>query len=343
MKVIKKLPSATKEAILLCDLASFASMKPNRLNVYGKKGMSILHYVVKYSDDLALCDYCIKVIKVKAVVNTKKGKLTPLHMACIYGRIKIVKMLLGLPSIDLNVKDGNGDTPMALASKFNHLDIVLELVHLNALASTKNKKLWTPLHWACKNGNSMMVTIFIQLGLNPNNLTQNDENCLHLASESGCIKTVQIISQFVNPFKISENGTILHHGKDHIDILDHHLSTTQWKIFLKLPILLEINAPASVIIKHSANEINNFNFELILMYDRDDLIQESYFTGLIKFEDLNSLAQMTQKKRCEKMIKRLLRWQNVKKILFVYMFSMKTKTSIDLPLPLLKEICLYIN
>lgn len=343
MKVIKKLPSATKEAISLCDLASFASMKPNRLNVYGKKGMSILHYVVKYSDDLNLCDYCIKKIKVKPAVRTKKGKLTPLHLACIYGRIGIVRLLSGLPSIDLNIQDGNGDTPLALASRFNHLEIVLELVHLNALTSTKNKQLWTPLHWACKNGNYMMVTIFIQLGLNPNILNQKEENCLHLASESGCIKTVQIISQYVNPFKISQNGTILHHGKDHIDILDYFLSKTQWKIFLKLQILLEINAPVSIIIEHSANEINSFNFELILMYDREDLLQECYFSGLIKCEDLNEIAKMAQKKRCEKMIKQLLRWQHVKKLLFVHMFSMKTKTSIDLPLSLLKEICLYIN
>jgi hypothetical protein len=339
MKVIPKLPSVIKEAILQNNLASFASQQLSRGNIYGSKRKTLLHYIAKYQDDVTLADFCINVLKVKPATRTKKGKHSVLHIACIYGRLQLIRALLLLPGVDINISDGQGETPLSLASKHNNLEVVLELIHLNASISTKNKQFWTPLHWASRNGNSVMVTVFLQLGLNPNHLTINEENALHLASESGCLKTVQILSQAVSPLVISLNGTLLHHGKNHSEILEFHLDTPQWKAFPKLQILLEINASVHIILKYCLKEIKGKNWELVAFYDRDDILKIAYFKGIASWDDLKGCCF---KKKCEKMMKKLARWQFVKRILFVHMFSMKTESLKNLPLPLIKEICLYI-
>lgn len=49
--------------------------------------------------------------------------LTPLHIACIYGRTKIVKMLLSHGG-DINIKCNEGMTPIMYAIQENHFDVI---------------------------------------------------------------------------------------------------------------------------------------------------------------------------------------------------------------------------
>ncbi|EAY23394.1 hypothetical protein TVAG_070570 [Trichomonas vaginalis G3] len=44
---------------------------------------------------------------------------TPLHFACYYNSIDVVKFLLTLDEIDINAQDSYGDTPLHIACRKN--------------------------------------------------------------------------------------------------------------------------------------------------------------------------------------------------------------------------------
>lgn len=58
--------------------------------------------------------------------------MTPLHKACIFGHVAVVKKLLETGA-KLNDADGNGDTPLHYASRCGFPAIVKCLLEANAL------------------------------------------------------------------------------------------------------------------------------------------------------------------------------------------------------------------
>lgn len=338
----KKLPSDLKEAIINSDIASFASFQFSHRKIFGKKGKSLLHFISKYSDDFTLGTFCINTLKIKPNIHTRKGKFSPLHIASMHGKQNIVLSLLTYSEIDKDEQNAFGETSLSLACKYNRTEIVLILLQSNVSVTTYNKKLWTPLHWASRNGNYLLVAALLNKGLSPEKVTKKDENCLHLAAENGNLDTVKLLCKYVFALKISQKGTLLHHGKEHPEILDYLMIDTSWKEFPKLPILLEIGAPLHILIKHCSKELTISNFDIVLLYDRDDVILESYFRRIIGEDDIKALMQKPKNGKCENAIKKLNRWQTVKKILFVYMFSSKTKNFVNKSSNLLRETCLYI-
>ena len=49
---------------------------------------------------------------------------SPLHLACISGNIMAVKLLCAKSSVDLEPRDRNRKTPLDLAAKHGHEDII---------------------------------------------------------------------------------------------------------------------------------------------------------------------------------------------------------------------------
>ena len=73
-------------------------------------------------------------------------EFSPLHYAVHSGKLELVHALLHHPSINLNVKDVNGCTPLHYACKLGHADIVLAL--RKADFYLKNNESEYPLHLA---------------------------------------------------------------------------------------------------------------------------------------------------------------------------------------------------
>ncbi|WP_196220873.1 ankyrin repeat domain-containing protein, partial [Sansalvadorimonas verongulae] len=59
--------------------------------------------------------------------------------------------------------------------------------------SSSQKKGWTPLHQAAQEGNLERVHQLIQLGANPNSVTEKDNSVLHAAVENGHIGILQAL------------------------------------------------------------------------------------------------------------------------------------------------------
>lgn len=340
MKVSLKLPSEARQAILINDLNLINSVRLLKGKVYGNKGKTILHYVAKYSEDTLMVGYCINKLKVNPNSLSKRGKISALHVACKYGKVQIARYLLALPDINKEFQDTDGETPLTIASKHNQTELALLLLQHGAQVQSKNKENWTALHWASKQGNYLLATILIQAGINPALVTKNNENCLHLASESGSVQTVEALLKLVFPLALSNKGTLLHHSYQHPEMQDYLLMNTVWKDFPKLHILLEINAPVYIVMKHCASELGEKILGLVIRFDRADILQEMSSKHLISEKDIGNLARGPVFGKCEVLLRSLNRWQSVKKLLFVHKFS--TKTTVNLPQGLLRDLSLYI-
>jgi len=83
--------------------------------------------------------------------------LTPLHRAALYGKTKVVKILIG-KGADINAKDQlYGDTPLHKAVWNGHVETVKLLVSKGANVNAKDKKGKTPLYYAKKRGHKDVV------------------------------------------------------------------------------------------------------------------------------------------------------------------------------------------
>lgn len=126
-------------------------------------------------------------------------EFSPLHYAVHSGKLELVHALLCHPSINLNVKDVNGCTPLHYACKLGHADIVLALRKANFYL--ENNESEYPLHLAAaerhadifravKNDEELLETLHTQQF----SLLQNSDGntLLHLLVDGEDIEGVQL-------------------------------------------------------------------------------------------------------------------------------------------------------
>ncbi len=73
---------------------------------------------------------------------------TALLIAVRSGSDKVVNFLLKQPSVKVEARNPNGESPLMLAALQGRLDIASKLIQRKAEV---NKTQWTPLHYACSN------------------------------------------------------------------------------------------------------------------------------------------------------------------------------------------------
>lgn len=78
---------------------------------------------------------------------------TALHLACVRGHTRMVKLLLEKPDIAVNLKNTKGQTPLTLAAFGGHADIVQALLlHPGVEINFVDRDRQTPLFWAVSAG-----------------------------------------------------------------------------------------------------------------------------------------------------------------------------------------------
>lgn len=102
----------------------------NAENITEQESLIIFEHCYKYNttDDIVL--NLIRRNDFNAAQINEKGD-TPLHVACRYRRIKIVKSLLDKDDTILNIKNNDGDTPLHIAIKNRQQDIVALILNGN--------------------------------------------------------------------------------------------------------------------------------------------------------------------------------------------------------------------
>ena len=106
---------------------------------------------------------------------------TPLHIACKYGYIEVVNILIENGG-DINMANGyDSDTPLHLAISNNHLEVAMDLIRYNANINATNSDQSTPLHLACLNGNIKIAKALIEKGAVIDAIDNRQNTPLHIA------------------------------------------------------------------------------------------------------------------------------------------------------------------
>ncbi|HAE38111.1 MAG TPA: hypothetical protein DCG57_05655 [Candidatus Riflebacteria bacterium] len=110
---------------------------------------------------------------------------SPLHIAVIYGQMRIVNVLINAGA-EVNAVDRlKRLTPLHYAAFHNHPKIMLFLLSRRADHSMADSDGNLPLHFAAANGCLSTVEILLQHRANPDCLNKNWQTPLHLAAHAG--------------------------------------------------------------------------------------------------------------------------------------------------------------
>ncbi len=121
---------------------------------------------------------------------------TLLHVACRYGQLEIVKMLVDMGAT-VSEKDQYGCTPALVAAKGNHSEVVLALVNeLGCDSNTEDGRGCTLLHEACRHGWLEIVRILISMGAAVNKVSREGTPVLLAAENNHCDIAVALIREF---------------------------------------------------------------------------------------------------------------------------------------------------
>ena len=123
----------------------------------------------------------------QCLVDAKRQNgLTALHFSCKSGNVGLVRTLVKHRA-NVNVRTGSGDTPLLLAIKHGHDNVVHALTDYNCEVYAKDKNAYTALlHLSCERGYVGIVrTILTGHKANVNARTDSDATPLLLAIEHG--------------------------------------------------------------------------------------------------------------------------------------------------------------
>ncbi|KAI9782558.1 MAG: hypothetical protein M1839_004802 [Geoglossum umbratile] len=123
-------------------------------------------------------------------------KQIPLHLAASSGDFDTVLGLVGprMITVDkngLNAADKYGQTPLHVAARDGHHQIVQLLISEGANKEARAVDSRTPLHVAASRGKSEVVRALVWKGANKGAKDSNDQTPLHLASENGDCDTIR--------------------------------------------------------------------------------------------------------------------------------------------------------
>jgi ankyrin repeat protein len=114
----------------------------------------------------------------------QKG-FTPLHIACKYGNIKVVRLLLQKEA-NANVQGKNGLTPLHVATHYNHVNVALLLMNKGASPHCTAKNGYTPLHIAAKKNQMDIATTLLEYGAKPDAESKVNYCCTAIIHISAC-------------------------------------------------------------------------------------------------------------------------------------------------------------
>lgn len=144
------------------------------------------------------------VIENRANVNDKNGR-SPLIMACKSGHDNVVGRLIA-KGADVNLCDASGFSPLAVASSHGHESIVHFLVENGSNVNWFEKNGASPLYMACQYGLDNVVKFLIKNGADVNLCNSLGFSPLAVASEHGHDSTVQLLVENGSNVNLFENN-----------------------------------------------------------------------------------------------------------------------------------------
>ncbi|POM78140.1 TKL protein kinase [Phytophthora palmivora] len=117
---------------------------------------------------------------------------TPLIVAARRGHLDVVEYLVDL-GVDIDKQDSNGNTPLLLAARWGKLDVVQYLVEEGADIEIQNKSGRTPLIWAALNDHLDVVKYLVEQGAFKEKAEEFDNTPLMHAAGHGHLDVVRYL------------------------------------------------------------------------------------------------------------------------------------------------------
>ncbi len=95
--------------------------------------------------------------------------------------------------VDLDAKNGNGETPLHWASRYNLIETAKLLLEAGADVKAKNYDGETPLYWACWYDNFEVAKLLLDRGADVEAKDNYGLAPLHWASKNGRIETAKLL------------------------------------------------------------------------------------------------------------------------------------------------------
>ena len=109
---------------------------------------------------------------------------TALHSSCRYGHVDIVRTLVNHKG-NVNATTDSGDTPLTLAAKYKHDNVVYALLSDSQCpVDAEGQDGYTALHYSCRDGHVDIVRTLVKLEANVNAKTERGETPLTLATRN---------------------------------------------------------------------------------------------------------------------------------------------------------------
>jgi hypothetical protein len=134
------------------DLIDLFIEKKCKIDILDVDGKCLLYYAIKYNYE-KLVEKLINIsyIGIPIIELKDKNKICPIHYAIMYNNKNILELLLQ-KDININIKDGNGNTPLMYAIKNKNYKIIQYLLeNKNININSTNNDGSTALHIACIN------------------------------------------------------------------------------------------------------------------------------------------------------------------------------------------------
>ena len=89
----------------------------------------------------------------------------PIHYACRYGSIELVKLLIE-KNVNLEVEDDENLRPIHYACRHGSVEIIKLLIEKNVNLEATDAKNWRPIHYACRYGSVEIIKLLIEKNVN---------------------------------------------------------------------------------------------------------------------------------------------------------------------------------
>ena len=152
-----------------------------------------------------------------------------LHRSSRYGKLDIVRFCVEEKGLNVDIRDGNGDTALHKAVREGHLQVIQVLVSSGADVDMKNKFGNTALHWAAHEGHLQVVQHLLSSGADVNVKDNDGYTALHWAARKGNLQVLQHLLSSGADVNVKDNDgyTALHWAarEGHLQVVQHLLSS----------------------------------------------------------------------------------------------------------------------